>query len=149
MTADAPEAVEFERETPAQDAVLRVLRRDGPMHRDDLADKLDQSATTVPSILTRLRKSGAVERVAKGVWKASGETVTDPINNLYPSKAEIVRVLRSHGPMKRAALVEAVDLSTETVGKHLSELKERGLVESAGWGKWEAAHQHLSDKSEE
>lgn len=145
VIADAPEADGYERETPAQDAVLALLRENGPMHRDDLADQLNRSVKTVPGILSRLQKSDAVERVAKGVWKAAGESVDDPIKSLYPSKANIVRTLRSDGPMKRDVLADAVGLSRGTIGQHLSDLKDRGLVESAGWGKWDATSSHLSN----
>ena len=61
-----------EQESPLQDAVIQELS-DGPMHRGDLADRIDRSVDETATVLSRLRKQGRVEPVNRGVWGIKDE----------------------------------------------------------------------------
>ena len=45
----------------------------GPQSVADVCEKLNISNTNSRSVLVRLRKKGAIERIAKGVYRAKGD----------------------------------------------------------------------------
>jgi len=139
-TAEVAEEIGYERAAPAQEALLSLLKEDGPMHIDELAEKRDREKVTIQGTLADLADENEAERTAQGVWMAVGHPPEDPVEKLYPSKAKVVRTLQEEGPMKRSNLVESVEQSSETVSNYLNDLKKKGLVESAeGWGEWKAS----------
>lgn len=61
-----------ERESPTQDAVLRLLKKE-PKHRKEIAGRLDKNLNSVSKALQKLRKKGAVEPIGGGVWEAQDD----------------------------------------------------------------------------
>lgn len=61
------------RESPVQDAVLGALRN-GPLHRSEIADRLDKSLDSVAGALTKLRRKDRVQPVGGGEWERVGDT---------------------------------------------------------------------------
>jgi len=64
--------------SPLRERVLNLLNskeaQGGPQSVDDVCRKLNISNTNSRSVLIRLRKKGAIERIAHGVYRAKGDT---------------------------------------------------------------------------
>ena len=63
--------------SPLRERVLNLLNskeeQGGPQSVDDVCRKLNISNTNCRSVLVRLRKKGAIERIAQGVYRAKGD----------------------------------------------------------------------------
>lgn len=60
---------EYAQATPAKDDIMGVLRSDGPIHREKLAEKVDRSLNTVSTHLSELRNDGKAEPAGGGEWR--------------------------------------------------------------------------------
>jgi len=63
--------------SPLGERVLNLLdskeEHGGPQSVADVCEKLNISNTNSRSVLVRLRKKGAIERIAKGVYRVKGD----------------------------------------------------------------------------
>lgn len=65
---------DYATESPTKDAIVSLLRTDGPLHRTEIARRIDRKIGVVSSHLSALRKRGSVEPVGGGEWDAKEET---------------------------------------------------------------------------
>lgn len=68
-----PGHTEYALSTPAKDDILGVLRESGPLHRSNIAERVERSLNVVSSHLSELKNEGAVCRHGEGVWGLAEE----------------------------------------------------------------------------